>query len=62
MIGWEGGLTVIAVLLATLLYPIVAKIRRRSDRPRSGTLEVLSDGKDAEFEFVSTTYSTCASS
>lgn len=62
MISWRAAFTIIAVLLATLLYPIVAKIRQRSDRPRSGTLEVLSGGKDAEFESVSTTYSIWASS
>jgi hypothetical protein len=63
MIGWRGGagLAVVVILLALSLHPIVAKIRRRSDRPRSGTLEILSDGNDAKFEFVAITPSTCTS-
>ncbi|KAH6974875.1 hypothetical protein EDB80DRAFT_881786 [Ilyonectria destructans] len=59
MIGWRGSAGVaVVVLLATSLHPIVAKIRRRSAKPRSGTLEVLSGGDDAKFEFVGTARSS----
>ncbi|KAF7552935.1 hypothetical protein G7Z17_g3961 [Cylindrodendrum hubeiense] len=63
MIGWRAGagLAVVVILLAKSLHPIVVKIRRRSNRPRSGTLEILSDGDDVEFEFVGSAHSTCIS-
>jgi Trk-type K+ transport system membrane component len=52
MLGWMGGATMVTVvvLLATMLHPIVIKICRQSDKPRSGTLEILSGGDDAKFE------------
>ncbi|KAH7020289.1 peptidase C14 [Ilyonectria destructans] len=52
MISWRAGLVVVVVIVAMSRHPIIVKIRRRSDRPRSGTLEVLSDGKDAEFDII----------
>ncbi|CAH0054140.1 unnamed protein product [Clonostachys solani] len=52
MIGWRGGAGLAVLVILATLHPIVAKIRRRSDRPRSGTLEILSDANDAKFEII----------
>ena len=42
----------VVVLLAIGLRPIIVKIRRRGNEPRSGTLEILSNPDDAKLEFV----------
>ena len=57
MSNWkEKGLPVaIGALLVALLFRIcnvVVKIRQRSNKPRSGKLEIISNPKNAKFEFV----------
>ena len=58
VIGWREATVAVAVavavavVLATSLHPILTKIRRRSDKPRSGTLEEIAGGDDAEFEYI----------
>ena len=43
--------TLIVVILASLLlYPIVAKVRRRSKSDRFDGIKVVADPKDAKFE------------
>jgi len=51
--GKRGATVAVAVvLLATALHPLIVKLRRRKNSPRSGTLKVLSDPYGAKFEFV----------
>jgi len=50
---------VIMVLLAIGLHPIIVKVRRRGNEPRSGTLEILSNPVNAKFEFVDSVGSCC---
>lgn len=64
MHGWkESGLgaavAVVVVLLTIGLRPAIVKIRRRGNKPRSGTLETLSNPDDTKFEFVDSVGSRC---
>jgi flagellar biosynthesis/type III secretory pathway M-ring protein FliF/YscJ len=47
-----GVAVVVAMLLTIGLRPVIVKIRRRGNRPRSGTLEILSDPDNAKFQCV----------
>ncbi|GJN75978.1 hypothetical protein PLICBS_010089 [Purpureocillium lilacinum] len=51
--GKRGATVAVAVvLLATALHPLIVKLRRRKNSPRSGTLKILSDPYGAKFEIV----------
>ncbi|KAH8878672.1 hypothetical protein GQ53DRAFT_81806 [Thozetella sp. PMI_491] len=53
MAAWtRWAATLVVVLASALLYPIVVKIRRRSQKPRPGGIQVLSDPPDAKFQIV----------
>ena len=45
--------------MAIGLHPIIVKVRRRGNEPRSGTLEILSNPVNAKFEFVDSVGSCC---
>ncbi|KAJ6436917.1 mutator-like element [Purpureocillium lavendulum] len=49
---WGATVAVAVVLLAAALRPLIVKVRRRKNSPRSGTLKILSDPDGAKFEFV----------
>lgn len=64
MHGWkESGLgvalAVVVVLLTIALRPLIVKIHRHGNKPRSGTLETLSNPDNAKFEFVDSVISRC---
>lgn len=53
-LGSAAACSALVMLLTSVLPPLVVKIRRGKDKPRSGTLEILSGGDDAKFELVGT--------
>lgn len=54
-------IVMVIVPLATVLRRIIAKLRRRTPKPRSGTLKVIYEEGKPKFEFVNAVNSTYAS-
>ena len=60
--GWGAAVLILIitiVLLAKSLVRVLSKIRRSDNIPRSGTLEILSEGENAKFESAIIASSVC---